>query len=132
MLRIKSFISVLQKSITFYVNLDFLKAQYTLIMLCSYVFSRISSPQSTLFLVSALCWRLMQQFLNTLDHSMAAFPLGGCHRGHSHSYQGYKIAIPSHMADMVATQSHNNHIEASFGKIALSDENYKCFSNSLF
>lgn len=63
---------------------------------------------------------------------MAAFPLGGCHRGHSHSYQGYKIAIPSHMADMMATQSHNNHIEASFGKIALSDENYKCFSNSLF
>lgn len=53
---------------------------------------------------------------------MAAFPLGGCHRGHSHSHQGYKIAIPSHMADMVATaQSHNNHIEASFGKIALSD-----------
>lgn len=68
--RIKSFISILQKSITAYVNLDFLIAQYTLIMLCSYVFSRISSPQSTLFLVSALCWRLMQQFLNTLDHCL--------------------------------------------------------------
>lgn len=37
------------------------------------------------------------------------------------------------MADMVATtQSPNNHIKASFGKIALSDENYECFSNSLF
>lgn len=131
MLRIKSFISVLQKSITVNVNLDFLKAKYTLIMLCSYVFFLDFIP--TIYTISCQCpFLAVDAAVSKHIASMAAFPLGGCHRGHSHSYQGYKIAIPSHMADMVATQSHNNHIEASFGKIALSDENYKCFSNSLF